>query len=362
MKLSVITSSHPDMLISDMLVELWALRTYALDFYPRGEDILRALGLKDHNVLESVPLINRFAHPSEAENGAQGDKDVIQRIADYVNQEKEQAKDKIAKVFGEVVPATHFRFPAVATYFPEIASFDDGLRETAGQALRNAVRLADKLGARVVEFVIGRTVERCHCSPNGFPNGGPLRCDFVHSSEARDRIKDVVKTLRQEVCATARDHKVKLAAEIEPGFSYVLNSSDHVNLFLNEVQKAGIGDVVGLNLDIGHLLILSEYPDSSSPIAPETAMRWSKYIYHAHASDNIGHHYRDLVPGTLHSLGRDDEEVTFRDWINVCALCAKENPGFSRYIAVELEGCNRLQWVQRSLLRLAYLIRQVHSN
>ena len=351
-KVSVITSSHSERLIADLLAELWALRTYAIDVYPRGMDIQRALDNISLEELEGTSLIKRFAE--EGNN-----KGFIEKMGQYVINQKKAACKEVQKVFGERPLPDSFRIPAIATFFPEISSLsDEKQRERAGEALVGAVRLASVLKAKVVEFVLGRTVERCRKKLDRkleVPEG--LQCEFVHTSTPQSRIKKAVEILAETVCPEARKWGVKLAAEIEPGFSCVLNSPSNVEHFLSEVGNAHIEDVVGLNLDIGHLLILSHSPKDC--ILPTTAAGWVKHIYHAHASDNIGHHFRDLVPGTLHSLDSREEERSFRKWIEVCAECADQNRAFSGYIAVELEGCNRIQWIQRSVLRLSYLIREV---
>jgi len=264
----------------------------------------------------------------------------------------------IKEYFGESVSPKVFQVPALATFFPEISSFSEEHAEQAGKALAGAVKLAISLGVGVVEFVLGRVVERCHNSPLGYSTDSVLRCDFVHKADAKDRIKRAVEVLEEFVYPVAKGH-VTLAAEIEPGFSFVLNNRDNIEVFLSNLRDKGLADTIGLNLDIGHAIILATSKNKDDQITPSDARRWRHHIFHAHASDNIGFHFRDLVPGTYHYLTEIKDDLTFWQWIKVCAECSAENDRFSKYIAVELESSSRIQWIQRSLLRLAYTIRDV---
>ncbi len=332
--------------ISVLLSELWLLRTYALDFYPREFDIRKALGMQPTDPTQD----------SSAEVFADDGK--VSQIADYVAGQIQEATKVILDAYGEQVPKEAFRIPAVATFFPDLVSREERLADQAGEALAGAIRLAAALGAGVVEFVLGRTVERCHNSPANLGEHTGPRCDYVYESDPVIAIKRAVAVLKKHACPVARDLGIRLAAEIEPGFSYVLNSRSTIDAFLSELNNRSINDCVGLNLDIGHLIILSHTTKPLNRITPNIARHWKKSIFHAHISDNIGHHYGDLVPGVLHDLYAADDEEAFDKWVKFCWECAKDNEMFTGYLAVELEGCSRIQWIQRSLLRLGYLIRQ----
>ena len=350
LKLSVINSSTEKLTISELLTELWALRTFAIDFYPRGLDVKEALGIERER-LEGTPLIDRFS-----------DLDFINSLATYVEAQKSEAASNIQSIYGEQIPPELFRVPALATFFPEITSFSDEHAEKTGQALINAAKLAVALGASVVEFVLGRVVERCHNQPIGYERARRLRCDYVCKSHPGDRIKragEVLKHVVSEIRSSAETKDVKFAAEIEPGYSFILNSQRNVGSFLDELARRRIIETVGLNLDIGHALILGDSLPEDERITAETARLWKDHILHAHVSDNIGYHFRDLVPGSFHHLYGEYPESTFRQWIKLCAECSDENKDFTKYLAVELESSSRIQWIQRSLLRLGYIIREV---
>jgi len=349
LRLSVITSSNSDMPISELVEELWLLRTHAIDFYPRGRDIQAAMNITRPK-LESLPLLDRFTDASFHTD-----------IARYVKGELREGLQRIRRHFGVKVSTKQLVVPALATFFPEIGSFDDELAKKAGKALANSVRLAKKLQATVVEFVLGRTVERCHRSPAGAGEGGILRCEYIHRGTAESRIVRAVDILAEYVIPLAEQTGVRLAAEIEPGFSYVLSSRTAVEFYLQEIRKRKLDRWLGLNADIGHLLILQGSNRPGVPITPDIARTWTPHIFHAHGSDNVGQHYRDLVPGTFHSINSGDGERFFWEWVELLQACVG-NGSFSGFLAVELEACSRIQWLQRSLLRLGYLVRQIAAR
>lgn len=354
-KLSVITSSCADTTISELLAELWTLRVYAVDFYARGCDILWAHEKDGMNriQLEAESLLSRFAKG-----------DIIDKLVQYVIGQKRRAVELVQNRYGEKVSPGTFRIPALATFFPEIISFNDEYAQQAADAIFNAARLAAKLQATVVEIVLGRAVERCHERPLNV-NTPRIRCDYVYKStheERLDRAVDVLVEVAKRMKSSEEVKGIKLAAEIEPGYSFVLNNRRRVDYFLGKLVEKGVADVVGLNLDFGHILILSHTDNEDERIRPRDVEGLIPQIFHAHVSDNVGFHFRDLVPGTFHHLGTKDEgmhERTFREWIEVCVRCSLDNPSFTRHLAVELEACSRIQWVQRSLLRLGYIIREV---
>jgi sugar phosphate isomerase/epimerase len=337
--------------LSMLLKELWLLRGFAIDFYPRGYYVQKALSLETREQLEKRDLTTRLLDPEE---------DVVGRLADYIWSEIAAAGEMIAQEFGVSTKTDRFSVPAIATYFPEIASFDEARRRRAAQALMRTVELADKVKARTVEFVVGRTVERCHQPAHDESGNDSGLCEYVYESSPRDRIEKVVEVLKEMVVPLAADKNVRLAAEIEPGFSYVLNSAEQIQDFLAEVKHQGIGSWVGLNIDIGHLIILAETGHSS--IRPPTLSLWKDYIFHAHISDNVGLHYRDLVPGSMHPLEKDAKEPSFLDWAGALRELVEDGGPFSGYIAVEMEACDRIQWVQRSVLRLGYIIREIEAH
>jgi len=351
LKLSVISSSTEDMDLSKIFEELWLLRTYAVDFYPRGYDIKES-GICSNDELENATLLKRLC-----------DFNNVDKLATYINRQKEIAAESINKLFNTDINADLFVLPALATFFPEIASTarDGKNADEAGIALANAVRLAAKIKAKVVEFVAGRTVERCENKPT---KEHAIKCDrilkFKHN-ETIDRVVSILdKHVKPALIEVQNKYPVRLAAEIEPGFSYSLNNFQHVDYFLKRLEDVNLNELIGLNLDVGHLIILNNSPVESDHITPHLAKSWIDKIYHAHISDNIGYHFRDLVPGSFHDLqGAEDDNDNFANWVKLCLDCAKENNFYSGYLAVELEGCSRIQWVQRSLLRLGYLIRNV---
>ena len=82
LKLSVITSSNDKIKIADLLAVLWALRVFAIDFYPRGCDVQAALN-KTRLGLESKSLLERFSNDESD--------DFVRSVAKYVDSEKERS-------------------------------------------------------------------------------------------------------------------------------------------------------------------------------------------------------------------------------------------------------------------------------
>jgi len=356
LKLSVITSSAGNLSIAELLRELWILRTYAIDLYPRGCDVAGALGILAQNTgtveeLRARTVEDRF-----------GDTRFVDAMAEYVGRQKMEARRMIWGQFRERVPAGGFVIPAIATYFPDIASHDPRLRRRACNALKGAVRLASRLKVPVVEFVLGRLVSRCHRPPEGHGRSRTLRCEYVYEANIDDKLAQVVPLL--EEVADAGGGKVRLAAEIEPGYSYLLSTRANIDAYRSYIAKRGLSGRVGLNLDIGHMLILANTRGAGIDLG--CVGQWREDVFHAHASDNIGFHFQDLVPGSLHPLlGTDGDGQSFEEWVSVCLGLVKEmgrSRRFSGYISVEIEGCQRNQWVQRSLLRLGYLIRCLRAR
>lgn len=363
LKLSVISSSCEETMLSQLFTELWMLRTFAVDFYPRQIDI-KAMGeqmvkIGAYKSARKGPSF--FRDQLESGPASKALDWNIEDLAHYVNEQRKEAAEEIFQTFGIKIPHTAFRIPALATFFPDISSRTDKA-ENAGKALAEAVDLARLLGAGVVEFVLGRRVERCPYPPE---NRRDYKCDYVYSSASEDKIKRVVEIIEKHVFEKLTDkcgRTVRLAAEIEPGFSYVLNDRHAVTEYIHLIRKKGMQDCVGLNMDIGHLMILGNAPRQEARISVSDVSLWKEHIFHAHISDNVGHHFRDLVPGTIHPLYEEDRETEFEEWVRLCKEIAEENEHFSRHIALELEGCSRIQWVQRSLLRLGYLIRMINAK
>lgn len=369
--LSVTLSSCADLTISELFTELWILRTHAIDFYPRVLDIRKMIeqrkapessNMRDprKEKVQDKSLRERFQYEGDGEDDSKGN---IDELGQYIQAERRSAAENIEKIFGvhDIKPDV-LQIPAITTFFPDISSQYEDVAKHAGQDLAGAVELAKIVGAKVVEFVMGRRVERCNQEPM---NRDDYKCDFVHAFRWEERLEKALDIIKRYVYPRIKNDLtgkcVRLAAEIEPGFSYVLNSSRAVNKYIQLVKHKELHECVGLNLDIGHLIILANAPREEDRISTADVELWKKHIFHTHISDNIGYHFRDLVPGMIHPLfdGNDDRE--FERWIRICNEIAEENEGYSGYIALELEGCGRIQWIQRSLLRLGYLIRRVNS-
>lgn len=366
LRLSVILSSAGHISLSELFTELWILRTNAIDFYPRLIDIREILrnhsdSARREEEVEDRTLLERFKYDVDSEDECTGD---VEEIAAYIQQQRIKAATTIQNIFGTPnVSPEMFKIPAIATFFPEISSNDPDKARASGLALAGAVKLAKLIGAKVVEFVMGLRVERCSKDPQ---NPEDCKCDYVYNYKVETRIKEALKIIKKHPYKIAK-HKdpakcIRLAAEIEPGYSYVLNNTHAVSEYIKLIKDKGMADIVGLNLDIGHLMILANSHREADCVSISDVELWKDHVFHAHISDNVGHHFRDLVPGTIHPLYGKDNNNAFESWLRLCAEIANQNKSFSQYIALELEGCSRIQWVQQSLLRLGELIRKINSD
>ncbi len=137
-----------------------------------------------------------------------------------------------------------------------------------------------------------------------------------------------------------------LAAELEPGETYVLNDLAALGMFRNKLAgKAELKDHVGLNLDIAHMRI-------GEPLIGAADLRpFRDLVVHAHISDHPGMHTRDQVVGRWTSIERRDSGYVPYFELLQDRLRSRADVGlpFSGAVALELEGCNRLRWIIDSL-------------
>ena len=267
------------------------------------------------------------------------------------------------------------RIAAFATYFPDL-SYPCALKQDDGQnrrmwaidALANCVRLACRLhkeklsetevpfASPIIEIVCGVRLDRCHCSS----------CQDKIIWEFDDEAKfNILFTSLTEVCQRVdqdesdRGVSYKFALELEPGLTYALRDEATLKtaarLLLQKYPQ--LADRVGLNLDIAHwraarvpLELLSERIPESTLTPPQT---YGDLVVHSHICD---------LPPQMHSrdqpLGRWDPIDSKGDghaaWLSRLAKYAGRD--FSRHVAVELEGCGRIDWVHRSIASLRQVL------
>jgi sugar phosphate isomerase/epimerase len=253
------------------------------------------------------------------------------------------------------------RVPALATYFPDVTSLYKKRREVASRAILNSVLLALDLvnagrsDAAIVEIVCGTVADPCEC----------VQCQGqgkIYVAERPEKLTFLVEALRYVVGEVvrlqengqARNAPFALGVEIEPGATYVLNDLSALNQFFSLVdahQDAKLLKAhVGWNLDVAHARIV--------PIEAGELRAYVDRIVHSHIADHPRMHTRDQAVGSWSCVWREGNP--FAPYISDLLL-PRLNPGpdslpFSGAIALELEGCNRLDWIYASTSAIRRLL------
>ena len=195
---------------------------------------------------------------------------------------------------------------------------------------RNAVLLAEKLG---VDTVI--TFSGCPGDHDGAKLPNWVTCawpeDYVEILNWQWAEK--VIPYWQKMGAFCKEHGVKIAFEMHPGFC-VYNPETLLKL------RAAVGDVIGANFDPSHLIWQG--------IDPVAAIRELKgAIYHAHAKDTKIDKYNTAKNGVLdtkhyglelerawvfRTVGYGNNESYWRDLVSNLRLC-----GYDKVLSIEHE-------------------------
>lgn len=297
---------------------------------------------------------------------------VTRFLAEAEREECGELADWIAAQFAAA--AGSFPVAALATHLPGVTSLTEDTRQVAVKALANCVRVGLRLRERgwmrevVVELVCGSILDRCGCtactpanpdpgagapSPEG---GGPAvpRC---HVSTPKAKLDLLAKSLREVIAAVADRGpapRFALGLELEPGPTFVLNDRQAIADIMAVVEAdARLADHVGLNLDVAHMRI-------AGVTAAELRPWWDR-IVHGHIADHPpGMHTRDQPPGTWTPVYTPDS--AFHPYVKLLADRAEgyvPNTGlpFSGAVAIELEGCERIDYVFQSIPPMKHLVR-----
>jgi sugar phosphate isomerase/epimerase len=246
------------------------------------------------------------------------------------------------------------RVAALATYVPQITSFNNSHRHRAIDALVGCVAIADRLCAEglmahpIVEIVCGTKTDRCKC-----PTCKAEQSNEITVSDTEAKLRTLIKSLkllkRRASCRGVGEFYI--AVEMEPGATYVLNSLEAMRLFHTMIQaNPRLASHVGFNLDIAHMRIAEIEALSLSPLAGR--------ILHAHISDHPFMHTRDQPVGKWTSV----ECASLTGYTPYLQLLANRMEAplpdghlpFSGAVALELEGCNRISWIRQSLGAMAH--------
>lgn len=344
-----VTTSSSELPLNDLLAELSRCSCRFVDIY-----LMRHIEIVEY-LRSSKPIADRDRFRKDT---------AAQHLADA-----EFSKAWFSQI-GSWCAGSGVSVAAIASYLPGIAAGGSGASDIAKQQGEKAQRALVNIVAEgmrtigslfagrafIVEIVGGSLIDPVN-------NAG-----LVRKSPRETKLEQLANSLVNVVDAVRRsteDRNWCLSIEIEPGENYCCDSVDsylHLKkLFKDVVRNRGLppdySRHIGLNVDIGHLLVLgiekmAAIEDVLSDIACQE-------ITHCHASDHpAGIHARDRPLGIWHSVDRHDPLL--RDIFRRLANCKNDrsaaSPPFSGSIALELEGCNRFDWIARGLRNMQYLV------
>jgi hypothetical protein len=212
----------------------------------------------------------------------------------------------------------------------------------------------------IVEIVCGTVIDP---GPEG--RSSPRR-DVYHRDYKLDLLCcSLTRVIERVIEEVGESHPFALALETEPGEVYVLNHQESIRKIVERldgtirVEGANLKllrEHVGLNVDIAHMRIAGIKATDLRPFVD--------WIVHAHISDHPGVHTHDQIVGSwTHPCRLKGGYREYLDLLLERATSAhsQRNTGrkplpFSRAVAVELEGCDRMFWIHDSLARLKHAI------
>lgn len=278
--------------------------------------------------------------------------DHFELIADWLRQQCKP--NPTNRVSPSGIPSHQVNISAFATYFPDITALHDVRRENAicalVQTILHAIHLKRDgfMANAIVEIVCGNVVDPCECSPNTvFKSTQTTKIDILMDSLVAtvDRVRDHTES------------PFALALELEPGVTYVLNKKSYQGVCYRIGQDSRLRGCVGLNVDVAHMKL--------AEISAHDLLPFQHQIVHAHISDHPPRmHTRDQVVGEWTTVDRHQSD--YLPYLRLLAdRTAKPNDcglPFSGVVALELEGCNRISWVHRSLSALRHAIQIVKNH
>lgn len=251
---------------------------------------------------------------------------------------------------------------ALATYFPLISSRDANEIKSVVSSMVGCIKLAVRLKEKghsdipVIEIVCGSRVSFCKCD----------RCKADGNRgfilPERDAIAQVLDVLLQVVEIAEQDRAVKksewaLALEFEPGGLYSLGSAEALTSLFAALQVdkyKSLKNRVGINVDVGHMRI------AKIPAQFFEEENRSNLIVHSHICDNPGMHTRDMPMGMWTPIdGSATFDIEYLSLFEKARETVSSRPNglpFSGSVALELEGCSRVQWIVQGVAGLRHLL------
>ena len=262
-----------------------------------------------------------------------------------------KAADKIAQIVRQLQKGRTKRpvdICALASFLPDISlpdrcPFGSERRNVTVRVLERLLELVAELrkrgfSCRAFELVAGHSIVRVdEASASGKPQLrriDPNDC-FEALAKSVSELDKIIDRIFPGSDPKQESSRPIMAFEVEPGAGKLLNGENLDRL--QPLLRSFPG--FGLNLDIGHMLILRVDPDEllGSSLADRIA--------HAHISDNANSHFADLRIGAYH------EREVFGQWLSALANHFQQCKGlFQGCVSIEMEACGSVDMVQDAVL------------
>ena len=275
----------------------------------------------------------------------------------------------------EQLEGDELQVAAFATYLPGIVARRQKRgsrprREIASLALANslhvALELAYRLPARfknvIIEMVAGTTVDICGCT-ECTNRGRRLAADWPVEAKTRlllEGISHAVSIVRKRISESAEHQHLRellespiwaFALEAEPGPTYTLNSLESLKTVMAQRDKdfPELRRHIGLNVDVAHFQMCGI-------TAPQLA-GLRDYIIHSHVTGHPKNHTCDQPPGTWFPTDRiESPDYGYYAVLQDQLSTTPRTLPFSGTVALELEGCDRMSWVEDGLAALRRML------
>ena len=284
---------------------------------------------------------------------------------DQVEVDVEIVRKWLRKTINEAENKAKMRFRVVSltTSLPSISNPAGPSRAKAVQCLATLVRLAELLHVPSVQIRAGRRVHYIRDSREGQIH---YDGDAMGLSRLIASLQEIRTAYRK---AFRRNPVAAVALEIEPGEGFLLRGVKQLQQIADKIADVEeLRAWVGLNLDIGHCLIL----DRGRELQPSDLMKSSDSeeklimpILGAHISDHSVHHAADLPPGVFHRA-----EV-FKTWLafyfkRVPELLSKKHKRFAKswtgHVSIELEAVGYIHQVARAHRVVSWMLAKTLEN
>lgn len=269
----------------------------------------------------------------------------------------------VAAKLNRLFPAQTRPIVAIASYIPEISKPPQSVdAQHASGSLSFLCRLALALkrlnhpiaavecvaGSRVVGIDWKRVVEGSQ--KRRIDLSVVVETASVSQQWFLEGLLRAVDPLREELA----EHQIAVAAELEPGEFYVLRSISELSQFLQAIERAGAGDIVGANMDIGHFAIARHMADDT--------IRWDaqlESLKHKVIHCHLSHHSRKghFGDGPVDASTFDPVvRRLIRTYGESIAVRRQRNLPTTAHVSVELEASSGARAVVQSIQNTIQLL------